>query len=193
MTLSDAGVTFNAVDPPLHFISTHVEKDFTSGPARLTATDGARQLKMDVRERLCADARTGMPFPVQVTVRVDGRHFEGCGGETITVLEGGWRVIRMGGVQMPRHMTVVLVFTRSGELSGRLGCNRFVGRYTLSTDALHLGPVTFSPTTCSESAPSEWQQFLALLAGVNRVMPGDQVRLNLMAGDVQAFVLDRVD
>jgi hypothetical protein len=84
-----------------------------------------------------------MPFPVQVTVQLDGKRFD--------------------------------------------------GRYELSTQGLLLGPVNVWANDCDAAETAAQKQFLELLARVNRVMPGDQARLNLMAGYVPAMVLDRVD
>ena len=191
--LSDAGVTFTAANPPVHFASPRFSRDFASGHARLSASDGNRLLAVEVRERLCAEARTGMPFPVQVTVRLDGKRLEGCGGETFTVIEGGWRVIRLGGAELPGSMIATLFFAPDGELSGRAVCGRFDGRYELSAQGLRLEPDDVMGNDCNAAETAVQKQFLELLARVERAMPGDQARLILMAGDVPALVLDRVD
>jgi putative ABC transport system substrate-binding protein len=41
--------------------------------------DGGRELTVTVYQRLCADAATGMPYPVGVAVDIERRQFVGCG------------------------------------------------------------------------------------------------------------------
>lgn len=45
------------------------------------ASDGTRRLELSIVTAPCSDVMSGEPFAAQVTVVLDGRSFEGCGGD----------------------------------------------------------------------------------------------------------------
>jgi len=148
---------------------------------------------VDVIERMCSDSMSGMPFPIGVEVTFAGREFSGCGGEIMTAIEGGWRVIRMGDAILPEGVTMTIVFGTDGRVSGRSGCNRFAGAYTLSGEGLGFGDLAVTRMACEERVMEAEQKFLDHLRRVTRVTPGENGQLALMAGDEAVLVLDRAD
>jgi heat shock protein HslJ len=153
----------------------------------------AGPLDVKIIQRLCADQMTGMPFPVGVEVSQGGQRFTGCGGEIMTAIEGGWRVIRLEGAPPPDDAIITVEFSRDGQVSGKSGCNRFFGDYTLSGEGLAFGPLAGTFMACPPPVMETEQRVLGLLKKITRVTPGENAQLVLMAGDTPAFTLDRAD
>ena len=78
-------------------------------------------------------------------------------------------------------------------MSGRTGCNRFTGRYTLTGEGLSFSPLGVTRMACPSPQMETEQRFLDLIQKVTRATPGENRQLRLMAGDDQAMVLDRAD
>lgn len=150
-------------------------------------------IEVTVIERLCADTMTGMAFPVGVEISYGGKRFLGCGGDTMTAIEGGWRIVRIEGDPPPDDATITVEFSRDGKVSGKSGCNSFFGDYTLSGEGLAFGPLGGSFMACAPPVMETEQRVLGLLKKVTRVTPGENAQLRLMAGDEPALVLERVD
>jgi heat shock protein HslJ/uncharacterized membrane protein len=168
-------------------------RDVADGHPRILAMASGGPLEVTVIQRPCADTMTGMPFPVGVEVTYGGQRYTGCGGEIMTAIEGGWRVIRIEGAQPPEGVTVTVMFGRDGQVSGRSGCNRYSGGYTLTGEGLTIGPLATTRMACPPPGMETEQQVLGLLGKVTRVTPGENGQMVLMAGDEPALVLDRAD
>jgi len=153
----------------------------------------AGPLDVKIIQRLCADQMTGMPFPVGVEVSHAGQIFKGCGGEIITAIEGGWRVIRLEGAPPPEDAMITIEFARDGSVAGKSGCNRFFGDYTVSGEGLAFGPIAGTFMACPPPVMETEQRVLDLFKKITRVTPGENAQLVLMAGDTPAMVLDRAD
>jgi uncharacterized membrane protein len=193
LDISADAVAFEAPGLGLAFKAPVTSRDTADGRPRVTAQAGGETLELTVTERLCADTMTGMPFPIGVEVSYGGRTFKGCGGDIMTAIEGGWRVIRLGTELLPQGVTATVVFDREGRASGRSGCNRFTGAYTLSGEGLSFGQIAGTRMACPPAEMDTERRFLDLLQKVTRVTPGENGQLRLMAGDEQAMVLDRAD
>lgn len=186
-------LSFSAPGLGLSFAAPSTKREITDGRPRLVARSDEGELTVDVIERMCADSMSGMPFPIGVEVTFAGREFSGCGGEMMTAIEGGWRVIRMGDALLPEGVTMTIVFGTDGRVSGRSGCNRFAGAYTLSGEGLRFGDAAVTRMACEERVMEAERKFLDHLRRVTRVTPGENGQLALMAGDEAVLVLDRAD
>jgi len=94
---------------------------------------------------------------------------------------------------VPEGVMVTIEFGKEGRVSGRSGCNRFSGGYTLTGEGLSFGPLRVTRMACPEPQMETEQRFLDLIQKVSRATPGENRQLRLMAGDEQAMVLDRAD
>ena len=168
-------------------------REVVDGHPRIIAIWGDRMLEAKITEKMCADTMSGMPFPVGVEVTFAGKQFIGCGGEIMTAIEGGWRVIRLGEDMPPEGVTVTIAFAPDGKVSGNSGCNRFMGSYTLSGEGLSFSDMAVTRMACPSPQMATEQRFLDLLKKITRATPGENAQLRLMAGDEQAMVLDRAD
>jgi heat shock protein HslJ/uncharacterized membrane protein len=193
LDISADALAFEAPGLGLSFEAPVTARDTKDGRSRIVAQARGETLEMFVTERPCADLMTGMPFPVGVEVSYSGRSFTGCGGDIMTAIEGGWRVIRLGSEPLPQGVTATVVFDREGRASGRSGCNRFTGAYTLSGEGLSFGQIAGTRMACPPAEMETERRFLDLLQKVTRATPGENGQLRLMAGDEQAMVLDRAD
>ncbi len=193
LDISASAVAFEAPGLGLAFEAPITSRDTADGRPRVMAQAGGETLELTIIERLCADVMTGMPFPIGVEVSYGGRTFKGCGGEIMTAIEGGWRVIRLGTELLPQGVTATVVIDREGRASGRSGCNRFTSAYTLSGEGLSFGQIAGTRMACPPAKMDTERRFLDLLQKVTRVTPGENGQLRLMAGDEQAMVLDRAD
>jgi uncharacterized membrane protein len=191
--ISASAVAFEAPGLGLTFEAPITSRDTKDGRPRIVAQARGETLEMIVTERPCADLMTGMPFPIGVEVSYSGRTFKGCGGEIMTAIEGGWRVIRLGTDLLPQGVIATVVFDREGRASGRSGCNRFTGTYTLSGEGLSFGQIAGTRMACPPAEMDTERRFLDLMQKVTRATPGENGQLRLMAGDEQAMVLDRAD
>lgn len=163
-----------------------------------TTVDGhprilAGGIEVTVIQQLCADTMTGMAFPVRVEISHEGKRYAGCGGDTMTAIEGGWRIIRLGNDQPPEGTVLTVEFGRDGQVGGKSGCNRYGGSFTLSGEGLSLGPLRATRMACPPGQMETEQRVLDLLQNVTRVTPGENAQIKLMAGDDTALVLDRAD
>jgi heat shock protein HslJ len=84
---------------------------------------------------VCSAGMSDSLYAETVTVRIGGRILEGCGAELgdPDFLSGRrWAIVSIDGEAVAGE-DYVLEFDR-GRLSGRAGCNRLSGRYTLASD-----------------------------------------------------------
>jgi len=186
-------IAFDVLGQNIAFKAPIAARETVDGRPRITAQAGAEKLELTVTERLCADTMTGMPFPMGVEVAYGGRVFQGCGGDMMTAIAGGWRVISLAGDRLPDAMTATIVFGRDGKVSGQSVCNRFFGGYTLSGEGLSFGQTGGTRMACPQAEMEAEQRFLDLLQKVSRVTPDGKADLMLMAGDQPAMLLRRTD
>jgi putative lipoprotein len=96
----DRGVDFRAVGQEpgwfleidearlIHIVYDYAERELTTtspvkiaapGRTTYTAVAGEQQVTVVVEEKACADAMSGEPFPLAVTLTIDDRELDGCG------------------------------------------------------------------------------------------------------------------
>jgi heat shock protein HslJ len=133
-----------------------------------TEADGSR-IELTLRERICADTMTGMPYPYEASLMVDSRELQGCGGDPEDLLTGGeWRVTGIGGRSVAGESPPTLEFTAGGGLSGSGSCNRYAGSYALSGEGLSISGVAATRMACAEPTMNQEQRFFAALSAVYR-------------------------
>lgn len=181
--------------PPLgiHFMADRYRRQKAGGQPVIVATDGRSRMTVTVEERLCTDSMTGMPYPLRVAVAIGDQALSGCGGETMTVVEGGWRVIRLGDDALPDGAVVTVSFAADGRVAGRSGCNRFTGAYALTGEGLSFDKLAATRMACPEPLMDTEMRFFRALGTVTRLTPDDEGRLRLMAGDREVMLLDRAE
>lgn len=186
-----------SIDTSLRFAARDLQ---VSGPATPVRVDGERRVyAAALRDRaiavsvevvatpgLCRDGRSAMPYPLQVSVAVDGRRFAGCGGEPATLLSGGeWRVDEVAGeaTGSAPEAAPTLRFAADGRVSGRAGCNRFTAGYMLDGERLRIERAASTRMACPPPRMALEQRFLDFLVAVRRFDIDADGRLLLIDGE----------
>ncbi|MGE0703961.1 MAG: META domain-containing protein [Vicinamibacterales bacterium] len=141
-----------------------------------------RTVTATVIDRICEDGATGMPRPYTVTLTLDGRSMNGCGGDTSTLLEGAWIVTAVDGQPLVDGTTPTIAF-EAGRVTGNTACNSFTGSYTLSPERLTIGPLATTRRACPGSIMAQESSLLAVLGAVDRFEASDDGTITLFAPD----------
>ena len=132
-------------------------------------SDGQPQIRLQLSDQLCEDSMSGMSYPQQVRVQVEGKQLEGCGGNTARLLQGGeWVVEDINGGGIIDRSRVTLNFGEDGRIHGRSSCNNYMGQYQLSGEGLSIGPLAGTRMACPPSLMEQEQRVLKNLEAVQR-------------------------
>lgn len=130
------------------------------------------RLIVDAVPALCRDTMTGMPYPLTVSVTLDGRTLDGCGGEPTEVLTRAdpWVVTVVGDQALADGDRPTLAFAQDpASVSGTAGCNRFTGPYSLTGETLRFdGPLATTRRLCAEPVMRVERAFLFALSVTDR-------------------------
>lgn len=125
-------------------------------------------LGLSVRESLCHDSMTGMPYPESVTVTAGQNELSGCGGDPLSLLTGGnWTVEAIGGEPVIEDSPVTLAVGLGGEVSGKAGCNVYSSSLELTGEGLSLSPIAATMMACQGPLMDQETAFLRALDGVD--------------------------
>jgi heat shock protein HslJ/uncharacterized lipoprotein YbaY len=162
------------------------------GGRRYVASDAAHELRVDVVERTCRDNMTGMPYPEEVTVNIDGSTLSGCGGLPASLLTGGeWVVEDIGGKGIIDRSRATLNFGEDGRVTGRASCNTYGASWKLSGEGFTIGKGQATLMACSPALDNQEREFLRLLEAVQRFDISDDGALVLHASDGNTIVARR--
>ncbi|MDC0662304.1 META domain-containing protein [Marinobacter sp. SS21] len=141
----------------------------TSTGQTLAGDNTEHELEVAVARQLCRDSMTGMPHPYQVRLRVDAERFSGCGGEPARLLQGvEWAVTAIDGEPVADGTRASLNFLDQGRAAGKASCNRFMGEYQLSGEALGFSRMATTMMACAPEVMAQEQRFLTILETVQR-------------------------
>jgi heat shock protein HslJ len=105
-----------------------------------------------VRNQRCSDGMSDRVYPDRVQVDVDGRRFEGCGGESLmpASLEGtGWSVESVNGRPVAEGERYFVRF-EGGQMRARFGCNSISGPVRQEGGSLVPGPLAATRMACPD-------------------------------------------
>ena len=140
------------------------------GGHRYTAATKGHSVNIEVRDQLCHDSMTGMPYPKTVMVSVDQESLFGCGGLPDELVQGAkWIVETIGGEPTEREPQVTIRFKENGRLSGRAPCNSYRAAYELSGEGMSVGMVATTKMACPDPLMSQEKAFFDILGQVVRV------------------------
>jgi heat shock protein HslJ len=130
--------------------------------------EGPGGLAVTVLDTPCADVMSGMPYPQTVTVALGEEVFQGCGGETESLLAGAaWQVETIYGERLVDGSSVTMTFDPEADnVSGKGGCNSYGAPYTLSGDGITFSPPVSTEMACAEPLMTQESAFLKALAGI---------------------------
>ena len=138
-------------------------------------------------ETICHDLMSGTPFPQTVSVTMQDRILDGCGGDSMDLLAGvEWIVEESGGAGLVENAVVTLEFDAvTRRLTGRSGCNRFNAAFELSGEGLSIGLAAATRMACAPDVMELEQRFLADLQRISRFDIDPTGALLLFSNDQQ--------
>ncbi|ATY31237.1 hypothetical protein CVN68_03955 [Sphingomonas psychrotolerans] len=114
-----------------------------------------RRINVNTVHKLCTDGMSDRSYSDTVTVKVDGRTYQGCGGDVTdpadrgSAIEGAWRIEALSGRPVARGTAPSVTF-RDGHISGNASCNRFNGSYGFVRGRLSAGALATTRMACTE-------------------------------------------
>ncbi|MBS0481036.1 MAG: META domain-containing protein [Proteobacteria bacterium] len=106
-------------------------------------------------------------------------------------LTGTWQVRSIGGHPVSGGQVPTIVFSDAGIVSGSTGCNTYRGRYTVSGNAISLGPVAMTRRACVNDTGAQERAFITALAGVRAVNPASGPERHLLGPDGTDILISR--
>ncbi len=163
-----------------------------AGGTRFETVHEGKPLVIVIRDMVCADSMSGLPYPKTVTVTLGEMELNGCGGDTSALLRGKeWTVTKIDGRDPVENSRISLTFERMGRLSGSASCNRFTGSYTITGEGVSFGLTGTTFMACPEPLMRQERGFLDLLRSVSRFEIADDGALALITGDEQTIIARR--
>lgn len=145
------------------------------------------RIGVNIVHTTCADVMSGQAYHDRVQVDVDGRRFEGCGGDLAAPagLAGtSWHVEAVNGRPTPPQGEYHVRF-EGNRVSAKFGCNGMSGAYTESGDVLTVEPMAATRMFCPEPAMSFEDQAGRILAqAVTITSNGDRIILGNANGRI---------
>jgi heat shock protein HslJ len=135
----------------------------------------------------CNDVMSGQGYRDRVQVDVDGKRYEGCGGDPAALagLAGTqWRVEAVNGRPTPAQGQYYVQF-EGNRVAAMFGCNGMSGTYTEDGNQLSIGPMAATRMACPEPAMSLENQGGAVLSQpVTISASGDRMTLSNSVGRI---------
>ncbi|WP_223671092.1 META domain-containing protein [Kangiella shandongensis] len=124
---------------------------------------------VDIRRKLCYDNMSGRPYPNRVTLTLDGKVFEGCGGDPLSLLaDHEWVVEDIAEQGIIDNSRVTITFDKEGRAYGSASCNTYNAAYQLTGENLTFKAPMSTLMACAPALMDQEQRFLKMLAQVNR-------------------------
>jgi heat shock protein HslJ len=141
-----------------------------------------RRIVVDTTLQPCA--LSSAAFAQTVRVMVDGRTYNGCGGEQsqgVSVASGTWTILSVNGRPTPVVGTYEARFERR-ELSLRLGCGQLTAPYTLAGRVLSTGAVRKTAAPCADPSFEQGAEKALALPFAVESIGGEQIILRNALG-----------
>ena len=124
---------------------------------------------IDIQRKLCYDDMSGRPYPTRTTLTLDGKVFEGCGGDPMDLLaEHEWVVEDIAKQGIIDNSRVTINFDREGRAYGVSSCNSYSAAYELTGENLIFKAPMGTLKACAPALMNQEQKFLELIGKVNR-------------------------
>ncbi len=132
----------------------------------LKAYSDTRYIKVETLTTLCRDDMSGLPYPYQVSVRLDNLDFHGCGGHSRDLLIGQeWIVQDLNQQGIIDFSRLTMSFDDEGRLSGFTSCNQFSTAYEFN-ERLDVASAITTQKVCPVAIMNQEKLFLTTLADV---------------------------
>ena len=110
------------------------------------------RIAVNIVHQPCSDGMSDRTYRDKVQVTVDGRLFNGCGGEPrspATLANTRWRVAAVNGRSTPAANDYYMNFD-AARFSAKFGCNGMGADYRQDGDTLTSGPVIGTKIACPD-------------------------------------------
>jgi heat shock protein HslJ len=127
------------------------------------------QLNVNIVHAACTDATTGRAYRDRVQVDVNGRRYEGCGGDPQPMVRQAalagtsWRVVAINGRATPATDNYTMSF-EANRVGARFGCNSMGGTFVQRGDELDVGQLASTRMACIGTAMQFESEGSAVLA-----------------------------
>ena len=184
LEITDAKMTFIGDYGKTRIEAPTPAAETTAAFRRYAARTGGHDLMATIFDRPCRDTMSGMPYPNEVAVMVDGKQLKGCGGHPGALLQGAeWVVEDINGTGIIDSSRVTLNFSADRRISGRASCNTYTGAYTLTGETLTISKTGVTMMACAPALMRQEDLFLDILKNVRGFELGPDSALILRAGD----------
>lgn len=144
------------------------------------------RINVNIVHASCSDGMSDRIYPDKVQVRIDGRAFEGCGGQPMApanLANSSWTVEAINGRPTGGGERFQLRF--EGErMSGQFGCNRVSGGYNVADMTLTAGNLAMTRMACPDmSFETQATRILAQPVQLS-MLPGDTLAMSNAAGSI---------
>jgi len=115
------------------------------------------RINVNIVHAACTDAMTGRAYRDQVQVDVNGRRYNGCGGDPQPMIRPAalagtnWRVVAINGRATPATGNYTMNF-EANRFGARFGCNSMGGNFTQRGDKLDVGQTFSTKMACPDPA-----------------------------------------
>lgn len=144
------------------------------------------RINVNIVHTPCSDGMSDRTYPDKVQVRVDGRAFEGCGGDPLapaTLANTSWQVLAVNGRETPGGDRYMVTF-QGDRMSARFGCNTMGGSFQVQGTTLTVGRLAATRMACGDmSAENAAARILAQPVQLS-LQPGDRMLLQNGAGSI---------
>ena len=115
------------------------------------------RINVNVVHAQCNDGMSDRIYSDKVQVTVDGRRYEGCGGESVapaTLAGTSWRVVAVNGRPTPAGGQYFVNFEGAERVRARFGCNSIGGGYIQRGGTVSMRNLGATRMACPEPAMS---------------------------------------
>lgn len=124
---------------------------------------------IDVHRKLCYDDMSGRPYPAKVTLTLDGKTYEGCGGDPKSLLtDVEWVVEDIAQKGIIDSSRITINFDDEGRAHGLSSCNSYSAAYELTGESLTFKNPLGTLKACAPALMNQEQRFLQMLSKVTR-------------------------
>lgn len=169
--LENGELTMQRPDQDLEFTAPYQISDDNSEDVTIeVGEEGAEHtVRLTANSSICYDSMTGMPYPREIAVVVDGEKLQGCGGDPARLLQGAeWVIEDINGGGIIDSSRVEIVFYSNDRLAGQASCNNYSAEYALTGEALVIGAAISTKKACAPALMEQEQRFLDMLQRVQR-------------------------
>lgn len=139
-------------------------------------------------DRLCVDDMSGMSFPRTAIVAIGDRQFTGCGGESVALLHGDWRITAIGATPVIATSEPTMTFSPDGKISGYASCNRYFADFSLTGEGLSFTQAVATRMACDQPLMTQESQLLAALETITGFAITPTNQLTLLSADGQPAI-----